>query len=98
MPPGPVHAIVEDLLGCKWSLAVLAAVRGGVVRPGAIKREVAGISTKVMNQRLAKLTRYEVLVRSEFDEVPPHVEYHLTPFGERLTTVLDAIDKLEQHR
>ncbi|MCC6164326.1 MAG: helix-turn-helix transcriptional regulator [Acidobacteria bacterium] len=91
-----VRAIVEDVVGCKWTLHVLEQVRAGVHRPGALVRTTEGLTRKVLYERLAKLVRYGVLVREAYPEVPPRVEYHLTPFGERLNTVLDAIDALQR--
>lgn len=87
--------MVEDVLGCKWTLRVLGRIRGGIVRPGALEREISGISTKVLNERLRKLVRFGVIERRAFPEVPPRVEYRLTPFGRRFTRVLDAVDALE---
>lgn len=87
--------MVEDIVGCKWSLSVLALVRAGVNRPGAMQREVAGLSTKVLNQRLRKLVRFGILTKKSFPEVPPRVEYRLTAFGERFSVLLDDIDRLQ---
>ncbi len=92
----PVSRIVEDIVGCKWSLAVLQRVRQGVHRPGAIERSVEGLTAKVLNQRLRKLVNYGIFRRSEFPEIPPHVEYTLTPFGTRFVSLLDAIEDLEK--
>ncbi len=94
--PPSVRAIVEDVVGCKWTLHVLQQVRAGVHRPGALVRTTDGLTRKVLYERLAKLVRYGVLAREAYPEVPPRVEYRLTPFGERLNTVLDAIDALQQ--
>jgi DNA-binding HxlR family transcriptional regulator len=93
-PIPPVYGMVEDVVGCKWSLLVLELVRRGVSRPGAMERSVEGLTTKVLNERLKKLVRYEILQREVFPEVPPRVEYHLTPFGQRFSAVLDAIRDL----
>ena len=92
----PVSRIVEDIVGCKWSLTVLQRVRQGVHRPGAIERSVDGLTAKVLNQRLRKLVNYGIFRRSEFPEIPPHVEYTLTPFGTRFVSILDAIEDLEK--
>jgi DNA-binding HxlR family transcriptional regulator len=86
--------MVEDVIGCKWTLHVLAQVRAGVQRPGQLVRTADGLTTKVLNERLSKLVRYGVLEVS-YPEVPPRVEYHLTPLGSRLNTVLDAIRSLQ---
>jgi DNA-binding HxlR family transcriptional regulator len=90
--------MVEGVVGCKWSLAVLGAVRRGVARPGAIQRAIPGISAKVMNERLAKLVRFAVLSKRSFPEIPPRVEYQLTPFGERFARILDLVDDIEATR
>jgi DNA-binding HxlR family transcriptional regulator len=66
-----------------------------VNRPGALVRTAEGLTTKVLNERLSKLVRYGVLEKHAFPEVPPRVEYRLTPLGERLNVVLDAIDALQ---
>lgn len=93
--PVSVARAVEDIVGCKWSLEVLSAVRQGVVRPGAIQKHVEGLSAKVMNERLVKMQRYGIMEKKVFPEVPPRVEYEITPFGERFLSILDAIDQLQ---
>lgn len=86
-----VHAIVR----CKWSLQILAQIRRGVRRPGAIRRACPRLSTKVLNERLRKMSRFGILERRAFAEVPPRVEYYLTGFGRRFVAILDAIDRLQ---
>lgn len=92
----PVAGMVENIVGCKWSLHVLALVRGGINRPGAMQRSVEGLSTKVLNERLAKMVRFGIMEKTIYPEVPPRVEYSLTPFGTRFVALLDAIEKLEK--
>lgn len=87
--------MVEDIVGCKWSLTVLDLVRRGVRRPGAMEHAVPGLTTKVLNERLRKLVRFGILDRTAFAEIPPRVEYDLTDFGERFVGVLEAIEALE---
>jgi DNA-binding HxlR family transcriptional regulator len=87
---------VEDIVGCKWSLAVLARVRDGVCRPGALEHSLPGLSTKVLNERLRKLVRYGILARTAYPEVPPRVEYGLTPFGERFVRLIDEVEALQR--
>jgi DNA-binding HxlR family transcriptional regulator len=90
-----VARMVEDIVGCKWSLAVLGRIRAGVTRPGAIRRSLTGLSTKVMNERLAKMVRFGLLGRRSYDERRPRVEYVLTPLGEELAVILDQIESLQ---
>jgi DNA-binding HxlR family transcriptional regulator len=94
--PPTASRMVEDIVGCKWSLAVLGAVRGGVVRPGAIEHAIDGLSKKVLNERLAKLVRFGILAKTSYAELPPRVEYALTPFGEKFCGLLDGIDALQR--
>ncbi len=93
-----VSEMVESIVGCKWSLGVLALVRRGVCRPGAMEREVEGLTTKVLNERLKKMMRFGILEKISYPEVPPRVEYRLTKFGQRFQTILDALDRLEKSR
>jgi DNA-binding HxlR family transcriptional regulator len=97
MPSPPAVArMVEDIVGCKWSLAVLAAVRGGVCRPGALEHAIDGLSKKVLNERLSKLVRFGILEKQVYAELPPRVEYRLTAFGSKFCGVLDGIEALQK--
>lgn len=93
-PSNPSMQMVEELIGCKWSLRVLESLRQGHARPGALKRSISGISTKVLNQRLHKLIRYELITKKRRSLKPLHVEYLFTKRGRRLFVVLDAIKRL----
>ena len=92
----PVARMVEDIVGCKWSLAVIGAVRRGVCRPGALEHSIDGLSKKVLNERLAKLVRYGLLDKRRYAEMPPRVEYRITPFGEKFCGLLDGIETLQR--
>ena len=94
--PPNVSRMVEDIVGCKWSLAVLGAVRGGVRRPGAMEHAIEGLSKKVLNERLNKLVRFGILEKRAYPEVPPRVEYRFTPFGDKFCGVLDGIEALQR--
>jgi DNA-binding HxlR family transcriptional regulator len=94
----PVARMVEDIVGCKWSLTVLSLVTSGVHRPGAMQKRVTGLTAKVLNERLRKLLRFGIIDREIFAEVPPRVEYRLTTFGKRFNGVLDQIAALQIER
>jgi DNA-binding HxlR family transcriptional regulator len=91
-------AMAEDILGCKWSFTVLQLVRQGICRPGLMERTVDGLTAKVLNERLRKLTHYQIIDRQAYPEIPPRVEYYLTPFGEKFVEILDRLEKLEAER
>ncbi len=89
---------LEDVVGCKWSAAVLAAIGRGVRRPGQLERFIPGISTKVLNERLRKLRDYRLINRSETRGRTLRVEYDLTPTGKRLAAIIEQISDLaEEH-
>ena len=91
----PVKRMVETIVRCKWSLTVISLIRSGVKRPGAMERNVEGLTTKVLNERLRKLTGFGVISKTIYPESPPRVEYDLTSFGLKFVKLLDAIDDLE---
>lgn len=87
---------LEQVIGCKWSVSVLKAVESGVDRPGALEREIDGISTKILSERLRKLTEYGLLDKTTHLEVPPRVTYVLTKKGKLLTDIIDQIRDLDR--
>ena len=91
----PVVGMVESIVGCKWSLHVLAQLRQGVNRPGVLARTEPGLTTKVLNERLAKMVRFGIVEKRVYPESPPRVEYHFTAFGEKFLGVMDAIERLQ---
>ncbi len=82
-------------MGCKWSVSVLLAVGQGITRPGALERHIEGISTKVLSERLRKLSAYGLLARTSYPEVPPRTEYALTESGRRLMQIIQQIHGLD---
>lgn len=86
---------LEDVVGCKWSVSVLQAIAHGVNRPGALERHIAGISAKVLAERLRKLTDYGLLSRQVHPEVPPRTEYALSAAGEKLIAIVERIHELD---
>ncbi|HMW18443.1 MAG TPA: helix-turn-helix domain-containing protein [Accumulibacter sp.] len=97
MPPSvrSAYSQLEEVIGCKWSVSVLRAVSAGVSRPGALERHIQGISTKVLSERLRKLTTYGLLVKEVFAEVPPRTEYSLTSNGQKLIRIIEQINLLD---
>jgi DNA-binding HxlR family transcriptional regulator len=93
----PVHAArkVETIFGCKWSLTVYQLLSNGINRPGAMVRHTEGLSTKVLNDCLKKNVQFGILERIAYHEIPPRVEYHVTPYGTRFIRILDEIEKLQ---
>jgi DNA-binding HxlR family transcriptional regulator len=87
---------VEGIYRCKWSLTVYALLESGVNRPGQMVRQVEGLSTKVLNQCLKRNLRFGILSRTAYAEVPPRVEYAVTPFGRKFLRVLKELQALQE--
>ena len=76
------------VIGGKWKPLILYHLQDGPKRFGDLKRLVAGISEKVLIQQLRDLAAAGVLVRHDHQQVPPKVDYHVTPFGMSLVQAL----------
>ena len=95
--PIPVASMVESIIGCKWSVRLLRLCTEDHHRPSAFLRACPGLSSKVMNERLRKMTRFGILKRATFGEKPPvEVEYRLTPLGRRFMQILDEVRRLQE--
>jgi DNA-binding HxlR family transcriptional regulator len=90
-----VAEVVESVFGCKWSLRILDLIRNGTCRPGAIERNLVGLTPKVQNYYFRRMVRLGILVRIVYPSIPPHVEYQLTEFGRRFMPILDSIKTLQ---
>jgi DNA-binding HxlR family transcriptional regulator len=82
---------VLDLLAEKWTALVLYALAFGVKRHRELKREIKGISQKMLTRTLRNLERDGLVKRTVYHVVPPRVEYALTPLGETLSELLKDI-------
>ena len=91
-----VAECVEAVFGCKWSIRILTLIRRGVCRPGEIERSLAGLTTKVQHHYFRRMVSLGILRREVYAEVPPRVEYRLTPFGERFVPLLEQIEQMQK--
>ena len=81
------------LIGDKWTLLLLPLLANGPVRNGELMRHIEGISQKMLTQTLRELERNSLITRRDYGEVPPKVEYGLTPLGRSLHQAVHALDK-----
>ena len=95
LSPEKSARMVETIYGCKWSLTVYQLLNQGINRPGEMVRNVEGLSTKVLNACLKKNTEFGIVERIAFNEIPPRVEYKVTPFGSKFIRILDELEKLQ---
>ena len=76
--------LILDQIGDKWSMMILAVLEPGPRRFNAVKRQLEGITQRVLTQTLRKLERNGMIARRVLDGSPPGVEYRLTPLGRSL--------------
>src|SRR5438067_6626916 len=77
-----------DVVGGKWKPIVLWRLAQGPRRFGELRRLVTGISEKMLIQQLREMEADGIVARKDFREIPPRVEYSLTPFGVSLSNAL----------
>lgn len=83
--------IVLDRISNKWSMLILDRLRGETVRFNQLRREIDGISQKVLSQTLKNLERDGLIHREAFPTVPVTVEYSITDLGRTLSDTVHVL-------
>jgi DNA-binding HxlR family transcriptional regulator len=94
----PLQA-VSSAIGGKWKIPILGhlAVRGPL-RPSQLRRTIGTVSEKVLAEQLRELETDRLVSRHDFQTIPPHVEYALTPLGCELAEHLGRLAEWSQVR
>lgn len=82
---------ILDRIGDKWSLYIIATLAHGAMRFNALKREIEGISQRMLTLTLRGLERDGLITRTMYPTIPPRVDYELTALG---TTLLEPVMSL----
>lgn len=80
-----------DRIGDKWSVLIVGLLAQRTHRFAELRRSIEGISQKMLTQTLRSLERDGLLTRTIYPEVPPRVEYSLTPLGRTLVEPIQAV-------
>ncbi len=83
--------MVLDRLADKWALLILDRLEKAPLRFNQLRRDIKGISQKVLSQTLKRLERDGLISRTAFPTVPVTVEYALTPLGQTLTESVSVL-------
>lgn len=83
--------LLLDRLADKWALLILDRLQEGPVRFNRLRRDIKGVSQKVLSQTLKRLERDGLVSRAVFATVPVTVEYSLTPLGQTLNETVSAL-------
>ena len=86
----PVEATLEAI-GGRWKVLILHELFNGTRRFGELHRSLRGITQKMLTQQLREMERDGLVHREIYMQVPPKVEYSLTPLGNTLKPVLNAM-------
>lgn len=79
------------LIGDKWKVLVLRDLMPGTKRFGELRKSVGDVSQKVLAAQLRDMEKSGLVHREVYAEVPPRVEYSLTPLGRSLKPILDSM-------
>ncbi|MFC9893240.1 winged helix-turn-helix transcriptional regulator [Nocardia sp. NPDC127579] len=90
---------ILDRIADKWSLLAIALLAGRVMRFTELRREIDGISQRMLTRTLRHLERDGLVRRTVHPVVPPRVDYELTPLGASLHETIQAlVDWTESHQ
>ncbi len=83
------HAV--ELIGRRWSGAIVRALLGGTERFSDLTAVIPGLSDRLLSERLKELEAEGIVLRTVVPETPVRIQYHLTEKGHALATVVDAV-------
>ncbi|MFJ1911429.1 winged helix-turn-helix transcriptional regulator [Streptomyces sp. NPDC088147] len=92
--PDAYHCGIDaamDVIGGKWKVLILWALDESPRRFGELRRMLPGVTEKVLTSQLRELETHGIVSREVYDEIPPRVEYALTPRGVALGAALQPL-------
>lgn len=92
LPACPVATTVS-LIGSKWKILIMRNLLVRSWRFNELKKDLDGISQKVLTDSLRSMEDDGIVTRTVYAEVPPRVEYALSPLGESMRPIMDAMEK-----
>lgn len=87
----PVFRRAIEIIGRRWTGAIVRTLLAGTVRFSQIRATIPGLSDRLLSERLKELEAEGVVERRVLPETPVRIEYHLTPKGEGLASVVHAV-------
>ena len=92
LPDCPVATAVQ-LIGNKWKLLILRNLLARPWRFNELRRDLDGISQKVLTDSLRSMEEDGIITRTVYPEVPPRVEYALSELGESMRPIIQAMEQ-----
>lgn len=93
------EAYASHIIGGQWTLVICSWLLNGKLRFGELKKNLPNITERMLTLQLRKLEENKIISRKVYAEVPPRVEYELTPIGYALRPVIKALESWgDEHR
>ncbi len=86
-------ATTVQLIGSKWKLLILRNLMERPWRFNELRRSLEGISQKVLTDSLRAMEEDGIITRTVYPEVPPRVEYALSPIGESMRSIINSLEE-----
>ncbi len=96
MPSKEVCCPVEvtlKVIGGRWKVLIIHQLLNGTMRFNQLQRDLTGITHRTLSRQLREMEADQLVMRNDFNEIPPRVEYSLSPLGHSLKTILFAMDE-----
>ncbi|MFW0716021.1 winged helix-turn-helix transcriptional regulator [Pedobacter sp. N23S346] len=90
------EAYASNIISGQWALVICSWLMNGKLRFGELKKRLPNITERMLTLQLRKLEENKMLTRTVYAEVPPKVEYELTPIGYELGPIIQHLDKWAQ--
>ncbi len=91
----PSRSVIQ-MLADKWTLLIIDSLSSGPMRFGELRRQVGGVTQKMLTQTLRLLERDGLVLRVVYASAPPSVEYSLTPLGQSITAISEQMCRWAQ--
>ncbi len=86
----PVEGTLR-IIGGRWKLLILRELFKETRRFGELHKALDGITQKMLTQQLREMEKHGIILRKVYPQIPPKVEYSLTPLGQSLKPILDLM-------
>jgi len=85
--------ITLHLISGRWKVLIIHQLLEGSKRFNQLQRELRGITQRTLTKQLREMEAHELLIRKDYNEIPPRVEYSLSPLGMSLKNILMAMSE-----
>lgn len=93
------EAYATNIIGGQWTLVICSWLLSGKLRFSELRRHLPNITERMLTLQLRKLEDNKIITRTVYAEVPPRVEYELTPIGYALKNVIKELESWgDEHR